>query len=55
MKDGYLEVKQHAMLKDAFDAEKIGDVKSLGILKSDISKLYASPELTQALDKQEKV
>jgi hypothetical protein len=30
-----------------FDSEQIGDVKSLGLLKSDMSKLFATPELTQ--------
>ena len=27
------------------DADKIGDIKSLGLLKSEMSKLYATPEL----------
>jgi hypothetical protein len=39
--------KEAANARRFFDAEKIGDVKSLGILKSNISKLYATPELTQ--------
>jgi len=33
--------------KRYFDTEKIGDIKSLGLLKTDMSKLYATPELTQ--------
>ena len=46
--EGWLfRTKEAANAKRFFDAEKIGDVKSLGILKTDISKLYATPELTQ--------
>ena len=39
--------KAAADAKRYFDAEKIGDVKSLGLLKSDMSKYFATPELTQ--------
>ena len=35
------------MLKDFLMQKKIGDVKSLGLLKSDMSKYFATPELTQ--------
>jgi hypothetical protein len=39
--------KAAADAKRYLDAEKIGDVKSLGLLKSEMSKLYATPELTE--------
>jgi len=39
--------KAAADAKRYFDAEKIGDIKSLGILKTNMSKLYATPELIQ--------
>ena len=38
-----------AIAKNAFDASKIGDLSSLGILKSNISKLYASADMAKAL------
>ena len=38
-----------AIAKNAFDAQKIGDLSSLGILKSNISKLYASADMAKAL------
>ena len=38
-----------AVAKNAFDAQKIGDLSSLGILKSGISKLYASADMAKAL------
>ena len=48
LEEGWLfKSKAAADAKRFFDAEKIGDVKSLGILKSEMSKLYATPELTQ--------
>jgi hypothetical protein len=37
-----------AIAKNAFDAQKIGDLSSLGILKSSISKLYASADMAKA-------
>ena len=39
--------KAAADAKRYFDAQKIGDIKSLGILKTNMSKLYATPELIQ--------
>ena len=39
--------KSSADAKRYFDAEQIGDIKSLGILKSNMSKVFATPELTQ--------
>ena len=48
LEEGWLfKSKAIADAKRYFDAEKIGDIKSLGILKSDMSKLYATPELVQ--------
>ena len=38
-----------AIAKNAFDAQKIGDLSSLGILKSSMSKLYASADMAKAL------
>ena len=38
-----------AIAKKAFDASKIGDLQSLGILKSSISKLYASADMAKAI------
>jgi hypothetical protein len=38
-----------AIAKNAFDAQKIGDLQSLGILKSSISKLYASADMAKAI------
>ena len=38
-----------AIAKNAFDASKIGDLQSLGILKSSISKLYASADMAKAI------
>ncbi len=37
--------KASADAKRFFNAEKVGDVKSLGLLKSEMNKLYATPEL----------
>ena len=37
--------KAAADAKRYLDADKIGDIKSLGLLKSEMSKLYATPEL----------
>ena len=39
--------KAAADAKRYFDAERIGEVKSLGLLKSEMNKLFATPELTQ--------
>ena len=48
LEEGWLfRSKEAANAKRFFDAEKIGEVKSLGILKTNMSKLYATPELTQ--------
>ena len=38
-----------AIAKNAFDASKIGDLQGLGILKSSISKLYASADMAKAI------
>jgi hypothetical protein len=38
-----------AVAKNAFDAEKIGELTNLGILKSSISKLYGSADMAKAL------
>ena len=38
-----------ALAKNAVDAVKVGDLKGLGILKSNISKLYASKDMAAAL------
>ena len=38
-----------AIAKNAFDAAKIGDLQSLGILKSGISKLYATADMAKAI------
>ncbi len=38
-----------ALAKNAVDAVKVGDLKGLGILKSSISKLYASKDMAAAL------
>ena len=38
-----------AIAKNAFDAQKIGDLSSLGILKSSMSKLYASADMAKAI------
>jgi len=48
LKEGWLfRSKAAADAKRYFDSEKIGDIKSLGILKTNMSKLYATPELIQ--------
>ena len=38
-----------AIAKNAFDAQKIGDLSNLGILKSGISKLYATADMAKAI------
>ena len=38
-----------AIAKNAFDASKIGDLASLGILKSNMSKLYATKDMAAAI------
>jgi len=38
-----------ALAKNAFDAQKIGDLSNLGILKSGISKLYATADMAKAI------
>ena len=46
MKVGCLQMRSAAnAARNAFDAIKIGEIKSLGILKSNISKLYASKDM----------
>ena len=49
MKVGCLQMKVQQMQQETFDAEKIGEIKGLGILKSNISKLYASKDIVQML------
>jgi len=38
-----------AIAKNAFDAQKIGDLQSLGILKTGMSKLYATADMAKAI------
>jgi len=38
-----------AIAKNAFDAQKIGDLESLGILKTGMSKLYATADMAKAI------
>ena len=38
-----------AVAKNAFDAQKIGDLESLGILKTGMSKLYATADMAKAI------
>ena len=46
LEEGWLfKTKAAADAKRFFDSDKIGDVKSLGLLKSEMNKLYATPEL----------
>ena len=48
--EGWLyKTEQDAIAKKAFNASKIGDLQSLGILKSSISKLYASADMAKAI------
>jgi hypothetical protein len=47
--EGWLFVNENiAKNKRFFDVQKIGDLKSLGLMKTNMSKLFASPELVQA-------
>jgi hypothetical protein len=47
--EGWLFVDENiAKNKRFFDTQKIGDLKSLGLMKTNMSKLFASPELVQA-------
>jgi len=49
VKEGWLfSSESAATAKRFFNTEKIGDLKSLGLMKSNMSKLYATPELVQA-------
>ena len=49
VKEGWLfSSESAATAKRFFDTQKIGDLKSLGLMKSNMSKLYATPELVQA-------
>ena len=49
LKEGWLfSSESAATAKRFFDTQKIGDLKSLGLMKSNMSKLYATPELVQA-------
>ena len=46
LEEGWLfKTKAAADAKRFFDSDKIGDVKSLGLLKSEMNKLHATPEL----------
>ena len=48
-KEGWLFSDENsAVAKRFFDTQKIGDLKSLGLMKSGMSKLYATPELVEA-------
>ena len=49
VKEGWLfSSESAATAKRFFNTEKIGDLKSLGLMKSNMSKLYATPEFVQA-------
>jgi len=49
LKEGWLfSSESAATAKRFFDTQKIGDLKSLGLMKSGMSKLYATPELVEA-------
>ncbi len=46
LEEGWLfKTKAAADAKRFFDSDKVGDVKSLGLLKSEMNKLHATPEL----------
>ena len=48
--EGWLyKTEQDAIAKKAFDASKIGELQSLGILKTGMSKLYASADMAKAI------
>jgi len=48
--EGWLyKTEQDAIAKKAFDASKIGELQSLGILKTSMSKLYASADMAKAI------
>ena len=50
LKEGWLfKSEADAIAKNAFDAQKIGDLESLGILKTGMSKLYATADMAKAI------
>jgi len=50
LEEGWLfKSEADAIAKNAFDAQKIGDLESLGILKTGISKLYATADMAKAI------
>ena len=50
LKEGWLyRTEQDAIAKKAFDAQKIGDLTSTGILKTKMSKLVASADMAKAI------
>jgi hypothetical protein len=50
LKQGWLfKSEADAIAKNAFDAQKIGDLESLGILKTGMSKLYATADMAKAI------
>jgi hypothetical protein len=51
LKEGWLFKSEGAAnaAKKCFDAQKIGDLESLGILKTGMSKLYATADMAKAI------